>query len=112
MIGHHTNKGGWAVDAQLSRPINAGTGYVLGVALKGSTVSVTLDGQVLLGHVFNAATVDGGFGLLARAGVAKFDDVSVKTDDPAFIQTTGSNMLAAAEGAGATGSALSAADIH
>jgi hypothetical protein len=111
MIGHHTKKGGWAVDAQVSRPINAGTGYVLGVALKGSTVSVTLEGQVLLGHVFNAATVDGAFGLLARSGAAKFDDVAVKTDDPAFIQTTGSNMLAAAEGAGATGSALSAADI-
>ena len=30
----------------------------------------------LLGHVFNAATVDGAFGLLARGGAATFDDVA------------------------------------
>jgi hypothetical protein len=116
LIGHHARNGGWAIDAAVSRPINAGTGYVLGVSLKGSTVSVTLDGQVLLGHVFNAATVDGAFGLFARDDAetptaATFDDVKVKTDDPAFIQTTGSNMRAAEDAPAGTGSTLSVADL-
>jgi hypothetical protein len=55
------------------------------VALKGTTVSPTLNGQVLIGHAFNAATVDGRFGLIATEGAASFDDVEVKTDDSAFI---------------------------
>jgi hypothetical protein len=58
---------------------------VLGVSLKGTTVSVTVDGQAVVGYVFNAATVDGRFGLLATSGAASFDDVRVKTDDPAFL---------------------------
>jgi hypothetical protein len=94
LIGHWTKKGGWAIDAAASRTLEAATDYVLGVALKGSTVSVTVGGQVLLGHAFNAATVDGDFGLLASAGEASFDDVKLKTDDPQFIATAGSNMVA------------------
>jgi hypothetical protein len=43
-----------------------------------------LDGQAVTGHVFNAASVDGRFGLFAIGGAASFDDVRVKTDDAAF----------------------------
>jgi hypothetical protein len=35
--------------------------------------------------VFNASTVDGRFGLFAIAAAASFDDVRVKTNDPAFV---------------------------
>jgi hypothetical protein len=85
VIGHYTTKKGWVDDAVASTEIVAGQDYTLGVALKGTTVSLTLNGQVLLGHAFNAATVDGRFGLIATEGAASFDDVEVKTDDSAFI---------------------------
>jgi hypothetical protein len=110
MIGHHTEQRGFVIDAVAPRTIGAGTAYELRVSLKGSTVSLVLDGQVLLGYVFNAATVDGGFGLMA-CNAATFDDVTVKTDDSAIIQTTGSNMLAAETASAATGSTLTAADL-
>jgi len=84
IIGHWTAKKGWAIDAVMAKTIDAGLDYTLGVTLKGATVSVTLNGQVVLGYAFNAATVDGNFGLMATGGAASFDDVRVKTDDPAF----------------------------
>ena len=59
IVGHYTAKKGWMNDIVVSRVINAGQDYTVGVALKGPTVSVTLDGQVLLGHLFNSSTVDG-----------------------------------------------------
>ena len=95
VIGHYTTKKGWVDDAVVSRTINAGQDYTLGVMLKGSTVSVTLDGQVLLGHIFNAVTVDGNFGLIATEGAASFDDVLLKTDDPYYRDP--SDQLVAAQ---------------
>jgi hypothetical protein len=104
LIGHYTRKGGWAIDASASRGIDAGTDYTLGVTLKDTTVSLTLDGQVLLGYAFNASTVDGNFGLLAIGGPASFDDVKVRTNDGAFVQVPGAG-LRAAEGFAPAGSA-------
>jgi len=52
--------------------------------LKGTTVSVTLDGHVVLGFVYNALTVDGGYGLFTEGGASTFDTVTMMTDDPAL----------------------------
>ena len=90
VIGHYTSKDGWNDDAVVSTVIDAGKDYTLGVTLKGTTVSATVSTvgttgfEAIVGHAFNAATVDGNFGLLADTGPAGFDDVEVKTDDPAF----------------------------
>lgn len=35
-------------------------------------------------HAFNAVTVDGAFGLVTRSGSSRFDDVAVKSNDPAL----------------------------
>jgi hypothetical protein len=100
VIGHYTKRGGWAVDASFATPIEAGQDYTLNVVLKGSTVSAKLNpqpngsAQAIVGFAFNAATVDGSFGLLATGGPASFDDVRVKTDDPAFAQTADASMTA------------------
>jgi hypothetical protein len=91
-IGHYTAKGVWVNDAVVSKTVLAGS-HTLGLSLKGTTVSVTLDSQTVAGFAFNAATVDGRFGLLARSN-ANFDDVRIKTDDSAFSTTTGGAQLA------------------
>jgi Ca2+-binding RTX toxin-like protein len=98
IIGHYTGKAGWVNDAVVSTVIDAVTDYVLGVALKGTTANATLKGvgnagyRAIVGHTFNAATVDGNFGLLATGGSANFDDIRIKTDDPAFA----GNLMASA----------------
>jgi hypothetical protein len=84
MIGHYTTKKGWVIDATVWKAIAPGAAYTLGITLKGTTVSVSLDGQVALGYTFNAATVDGSFGLLAT-GLSSFDDLRVRTNDAAFV---------------------------
>jgi len=95
IIGHYTARG-WVEDATVAKTINSGANdfYTLGVSIKGSTVSVTLNGQVVLGKVYNAVAVDGDFGLLAVGTPAKFDDVALKTDDAAFVQPAGASMIA------------------
>jgi hypothetical protein len=95
IIGHYTAKSGWVNDAVLAKTIDAGVDYTLGVSLKGSTVSATLNGQAAVGFAYNAVTVDGYFGLLASSGQASFDDVKVKTSDRAFAQVSGGAMEAA-----------------
>jgi len=109
VIGHYTKKGGWVTDAFIATAIEAGKDYTLKVTLKGTTVSAAFNpkpngsAQAIVGFAFNAGTVDGNFGLLATGGSASFDDVRVKTDDPAFRSATSSSMIAA----GATASAAS-----
>jgi hypothetical protein len=95
IIGHYTAKSGWVNDAVASKVINTGTDYTLGISLKGSTVSVTLNGQAVVGFAYNAVTVDGRFGLMASSGAASFDDVTVKTSDRAFAAAGGGALLAA-----------------
>jgi len=110
IIGHYT-KSGVVNDAVLTQTIDAGVNYTLGVTLKGSTVSVTLNGAVVLGKTYNAVVVDGEFGLLAAGGAASFDDIKVKTNDPAFAQQAGSNMLADDVGGGAAQSGITQAEL-
>ena len=56
VVGHYTDKRGWVDDAVYATAIDGGHDYTLGVALKGSTVSVTLDGQTLLGSLAGGPT--------------------------------------------------------
>jgi hypothetical protein len=89
MVGHRTKRGGWSVDAALNTTIRTGTDHELLVLLKGTTVSVSLDGQAVLGYVFNGLLVDGQFGLVTRDGGSSFDEVTLKTSDPAFLADGG-----------------------
>jgi len=94
LIGHR-NAAGWTVDAAVSNAgLLAGTDYQLGITIRGSTVSVTLNGQAALGFVFNAVGVDGRFGLFTKGAMASFDKVEVKTNDRQLADL--SNTLLAA----------------
>ncbi len=94
LIGHYTARSGWKVDVAASWSVNPSSNYILGVTLKGTTASVTVNGQTVLGHSFNGLVVDGDFGLLSRAGSSSFDNLRVKTNDPRLQQPE--NLLAAA----------------
>jgi hypothetical protein len=109
-IGHRTSKG-VVIDATVSRVINTGVDYAMTLTLKGSTVSVALDGQVLLGFSYNALTVDGRFGLLSTGGATSFDTLTVKTND-GRLATVASQLVAdAAPAAGTLAAPLQSADI-
>jgi hypothetical protein len=101
VIGHHTKKG-WFTDAVASRTIG-NSDHKLGISLKEKSVSVTLDGQAVTGFVYNAAVVDGKFGLFTANGISSFDTAAFRTDDPAFAAPVAGAKLAAAEPARQTG---------
>jgi hypothetical protein len=84
IIGHYTARRGLKYDAVLDWNLKSGRDYDLEVSLKGSTVSVSVNGQAAMGHVYNSVLVDGGFGLLGATGSSSFDSLTVQTDDPAF----------------------------
>ncbi|MES2786668.1 MAG: hypothetical protein V4684_14495, partial [Pseudomonadota bacterium] len=101
LIGHYSERSGWVIDSAISRPdITTGVDRALGVVLKGSTVSVTLDGAAVFSYAYNSAVVDGTAGLLATGGAVSFDSFGLKTSDAqagsaAMTQAGGTSSLAA-----------------
>jgi Ca2+-binding RTX toxin-like protein len=93
LIGHYTAKGGWVVDAAVTRTLSAGADHALGVTLKGPTASVTLGGQVVLSKVFNSTVVDGAAGVFSRSGSASFDRFGLSTDDARYAEASGSSAV-------------------
>ena len=100
LIGHFKS-GKWIMDASFDFDVKSGKDYEMALSLKGSTADVSLKAEgannwtAMVGYVFNAVTVDGRFGLLAKEGSASFDTVTVRTDDP-FFRAESQNLLAAA----------------
>ena len=85
LIGHHTARNGWVVDAAVGRSIDQVDGHNLTVTVQGTTVSVELDGRTVLGYSYNANAVDGNFGLLSRGDPSSFAAVTISTNDPAYL---------------------------
>jgi Ca2+-binding RTX toxin-like protein len=94
VLGHYTTKGGWVFDEVKAFTVQSGTN-TLELTGKGSTVSLTVNGALVLSHVYNAVVVDGKFGLLSVNGPSTFSLAYVRTDDPAFATTVGHPQLAA-----------------
>ncbi|MEX0330675.1 MAG: LEPR-XLL domain-containing protein [Puniceicoccaceae bacterium] len=83
LIGHRTAKGFFVDAAFADRDLRKGA-QDIEVTLKGSTVSVMWNEQLILGHAFNALVTDGSFGILANHGQVAFDEVTFQTDDFAY----------------------------
>ena len=98
MIGHWSRQGVLEVDALADLGFSIGPEIDLTVALKGTTVSVNVDGHEVLGHAFYSVVVDGAFGLLTDGGASSFAFASMATDDPAFLVESG-EALRVAQGA-------------
>jgi hypothetical protein len=104
VIGH-VKGGNWSIDATVARSTLLPTvDYKLGVSVKGSTVSVTLNDQAAVGHVYNAVASDGRFGLFSKGVTASFDTITLKSNDPAVpaaqtLQQGKAQMLDAAHAA-------------
>jgi hypothetical protein len=82
VVGHVTKSGTQVLDAVVDLTIDPGVDHTLTVSLKGTSVTVALDGQVVLGHFYNGVTSDGGFGLYSVDGATSFDSIQIRTDDP------------------------------
>ncbi len=86
LIGHSAPTGAWVVDHAIARTLVAGQDYDLQLILRGAAVSVSINGAFVVSWGFNAALVDGLFGVIARGGSASFDVVQVRTNDEAFAR--------------------------
>lgn len=109
LLGHRGAQG-FAVDASAELAIEAGADHELTVSLLGTSAAVTVDGEAVLGHVYNALLNDGGVGLLARDGTTGFDSAVVRSDDPVFA-TDGDALRAVGGASGAGVPSLEGAEI-
>jgi hypothetical protein len=111
IIGHLANKG-WTVDTAADSIINSGQDYNVDVTVKGSTVSVLVNGQTVVSHAFNAVAVDGEFGLLTKDGMASFDKFAFSTDDPALAPESSALMAAQSAGESTATSTLTHGELE
>ncbi len=74
VIGHRTANG-WYYDSLSSQSLAGGTDYALGISIRGSSVSVLLNGQTKLSFTFSKTLTNGGLGLISKAGPSTFDNV-------------------------------------
>jgi hypothetical protein len=91
-LGHHTSRG-WFTDATVDIATPTGNDVEIGLKLKGTTVSVTLNDQPVMSYLFNALVTDGAFGLLSRVGSTSFDTLTVQSDDAAAGQQSGEGAM-------------------
>jgi hypothetical protein len=84
LVGHQEPRKGWVVDVAIDHTLNSGEDYDVKLTLKGSSVSVMVDGQMVTSHGYNAPIVDGDIGLVTRGGESTFDSFNLGTNDPAF----------------------------
>jgi hypothetical protein len=72
------------VDAAIDHSLSSNKDYDLKLVMKGSAVSITVNGQMVTSFGFNAPIVDGDVGLVTRGGDSAFDSFDLRTNDPAF----------------------------
>jgi hypothetical protein len=101
LVGHMDPRRGWVIETAVARALLANTDYSLSLSLKGASVAVSLNGSYVTTWGYNAAVVDGSFGLIARGAAGTFDNTRVRTNDRAF-GTPGGALTA--EGAGVASS--------
>ena len=61
-----------------------GTDYTLVVTMKGTTVSLTVNGQIAVSLAYNGPVVDGSFGLYTQNGTVSADSTRTRANDAAF----------------------------
>jgi Ca2+-binding RTX toxin-like protein len=84
IVGHADRNKNWVVDTRVAKALAANTDYAVNLILKGTSVSVEVNGAFVVSYAFNAPVVDGALGVLARGGTASFDRYQIRTNDPAF----------------------------
>jgi hypothetical protein len=66
LVGHIDPRRGYIIETSIAKVLLANTDYSLQLTLKGASVAVTLNGTYVTTWGYNAAVVDGRFGLIAR----------------------------------------------
>ncbi|GAB3043216.1 hypothetical protein GCM10027052_26710 [Parafrigoribacterium mesophilum] len=85
VIGHVTPRGGWVIDRAITKALVDGRDYRLNLVLKATVATITLDGQVIMSHMFNSPLGDGQLGVFGRTGGQSVDSFTFKTDDAAYV---------------------------
>jgi hypothetical protein len=84
VVGHVDPTRGFIVEQAIAKTLSATTDYSLSLSLKATSVAVTLNGAYVTTWAYNAPITDGSLGLFTKGGPSSFDNVHVRTNDPAY----------------------------
>ena len=84
IVGHATADDGMVIDASYAFDLDAGREYRLKLTMQGAGIAITVNGVNVANFGFNAALVDGAFGLIVISDEARFEDFRLATDDQQF----------------------------
>jgi len=115
IIGHATGDDGIVVDDSFAFDLDPAASHRLKVKMQGAGIGVSVDGTPVTSYGFNAALVDGGFGLVSFGGTAAFDDMAVRTNDAAFADPIAQSLMAstaAVTSGGNTAAMLSESELE
>jgi len=84
LVGHATDEDGQVIDGAFAFDLKASVNDRLKVTIQGAGLGITVNGASVGQFGFNAALVDGAFGLIVLDGEATFDDFRLATNDEAF----------------------------
>ncbi|WP_294608493.1 hypothetical protein [uncultured Roseovarius sp.] len=87
LVGHATDDDGQVIDGTFAFDLNANANDRLKVSIQGAGLGITVNGASVGQFGFNAALVDGAFGLIVLNGEVTFDDFRLATNDEAFNTT-------------------------
>ena len=95
LVGHVDLKSGLSVDQTYSKTLDDNQDNTLKLSFRGAAVSLSVNNSFVDTYGFNAALVDGEFGLVSFGTIA-FDEMTIRTNDPAFPIDEGDNLMASA----------------
>jgi len=87
LVGHATDEDGQVIDGTFAFDLKANVNDRLKMTIQGAGLGITVNGASVGQFGFNAALVDGAFGLIVLDGEAIFDNFRLATDDEAFNTT-------------------------
>ncbi|KAA5541791.1 hypothetical protein FYK55_16405 [Roseiconus nitratireducens] len=85
-LGHVTPRRGIVADQVVPVSLAPGQPSDIKLVIKGTTVSVLVNDQLVTSHVYNSALTDGSLGVFSQSGQTTFDDFRIRTDDSRLLQ--------------------------
>jgi len=84
LVGHVDLKTGLSIDETYVKSLDDLSSHRVKLSISGAAVNISIDNSFLDTHGFNAALVDGDFGLVSLEGTTGFDEIAIRTNDRAF----------------------------
>jgi hypothetical protein len=112
LIGHVSAKSGLVIDSTYNWVLSDTSANALKLQFGGAAISLMVNNAFVGSVGYNSALVDGRFGLVSMDNAASFDNIVIRTNDPAFATPQDELAGSVATGTGVTGVTIDRGDVR